>query len=50
MVASEAGSSASSGNLLESNPFVELMGGKLADMDVDGRGRSLAYAGARGSG
>ena len=41
MVASEEGSSVSSGNLLESNPLVELIGGKLADIDVDGRGRSL---------
>jgi hypothetical protein len=52
MVASESGRSFSSGsgNLLESNPFVELIGGKLADVDVDGRGRSLGYAGTKLSG
>jgi hypothetical protein len=52
MVASESGRSFSSGsgNLLESKPLVELIGGKLADVEVEGRGKSLGYAGTKVSG
>ena len=50
IVASEEGRSLSSGYLLESKPFVELRGGKLAVAHGEGRGRSLVYTGAKDSG